>query len=180
MDSQAKIIQMSIVSPVQTLIGLSQIVNWLGGTEAYIKKWYDQTGNGLHLINQGTLSTFRLVSDKGDFPAIYITGGTTNYLKVVTANTVTNLAIAVFADFTFRTGASNTPCGFFGYIKYYDGGLASSFIKNEGGYSLIVRNIGTGYSPQIISSGNIEGRLAGGFSIAPNDIRVYVGNKVVS
>jgi len=105
MDSQAKIIQMSIVSPVQTLIGLSQIVNWLGGTEAYIKKWYDQTGNGLHLINQGTLSTFRLVSDKGDFPAIYITGGGSNYLKVVTANTVTNMAIAVFADFTYRTGA---------------------------------------------------------------------------
>ena len=117
----------------------------MGDTEAYIKKWYDQSGNNLHLINQGTLSTFRLVSDKGDFPAIYITGGGSNYLKVVTANTVTNLAIAVFADFTFRTGALTTIGGFFSYEKY-DDAKHVSYLKNDGAIPLKVRNLGSSWS----------------------------------
>ena len=103
---------MIVTATSQTITDINAIKTWIGATDPIIKKWYDQTGNGLHLINQGTLSTFRLVSDKGDFPAIYINGGGNNYLKVVTANTVTNMAIAVFADFTYRIGGS-TAIGVF-------------------------------------------------------------------
>ena len=177
-NDQAVITQMVVASPAQTITDLNSIKTWIGATDPDLKKWYDQSGNGLHLVNQGTASKFRLVSDKGDYPAIYITGGGSNYLKVTTANTVSSLAFAVFADFTYRTGAYNAIGGFFSYENIGQNYVAH-FIKQESGNPLTVRNIGSGYSTTTMASGNIEGRLSAGFNLAPNDIRVYLGRKVV-
>ena len=41
------------------------------------------------------------------------------------------------------------------------------------------RDFGSSYSPSAVSSADVEGRVSAGFSVAPNDIRCYVGNKVV-
>jgi len=109
---------MVVASPAQTITDLSSINAWIGATDPVIMKWYDQSGSGLHLVNQGTLSKFRLVSDKGDFPAVYITGGGSNYLKIATTGTVTNMAIFMFADFTYRTGTIDDRGAFVSFEKY--------------------------------------------------------------
>ena len=178
MNELAAIVKLEVLSPAQTITDLNSIKTWIGATDPVLIKWYDQSGNALDLINLGTTSTFRITSDKGDFPAIYITGGSNNYLRAITSNTVTNIAIVMFADFTYRTGASTAVGGFFSY-ENTAGGQAAHFIKNENNNPLTVRNIGTGYSTTVVSAGSLEGRLSAGYNLAPNDIRVYLGNKVV-
>ena len=170
---------MVVASPAQTITDLSSINAWIGATDPVIMKWYDQSGSGLHLVNQGTLSKFRLVSDKGDFPAVYITGGGTNFLKVTTSNTVTNLAIVMFADFTYRVGANSYKGGFFSFEKT-SVSQYSCIIKNwSASQSLAAVSIGSGYTSSGVTAASVEGRLSAGFSLSPNDIRVYLGRKVV-
>ena len=74
-DKYAKVVQLSVTSPrVASYYELDEIKNWFKQNEALILKWYDQSGRGLDLNNYGDHCQFRLISDQGDFPAIFITG----------------------------------------------------------------------------------------------------------
>lgn len=58
--------------------------------------------------------------------------------------------------------------------------MANKFIKNPaGGSSLMLDGIGNGYSTSNIETGTLEGRMTAGYSIAPNDVRVYLGAQAV-
>ena len=78
-DESAKIVQLIVTSTSQTLTTLSDIYSWVGDItfyHAYLDTWYDQSGNGRHLypnLNR-TTAYLRLISDKGQFPAVYLTG----------------------------------------------------------------------------------------------------------
>ena len=126
-DSDGQITRLEVQNPAQTITSLSDIKYWLNLNlnnnninidQAIVNIWYDHTPNSRHLIPEFSNSnpprpTFKLMSDRGRFPCVYITNNA--YLTAsIGTTTVSQFSAAIFADFSERVSFSGTEYALIG------------------------------------------------------------------
>jgi len=123
-DESAQITKLVVQSSSQVITSLAEIYNWVGlinNYTAYLFTWYDQSGNNRHMQPYQTdkPAYLRLLSDKGNFPAVYI-----EYNTVLMASIGTDVSVysvATFFDFSHRKPFSGDIYGVIGVASYTSG-----------------------------------------------------------
>jgi len=139
----------TIYGTLQTAGGMS-LSTFLGGQTAYVKKWYDQTGNGNHASNIGNI-TYNTTNDTVLFASNYFSvqnsafpSGNLPYSYLFTPDNQTSTGNAIFQ------GGSTTSYNWCnGITNYYESTSGNTSIYQNAWYSntsYYARNLGGGYS----------------------------------
>jgi hypothetical protein len=71
----------------QSLYGKGvSLTSWLASTTGYVTKWYDQTGNGYHLIQNTTGNQPQVITNDAGGICLYLSNGITNQLVMSSPN----------------------------------------------------------------------------------------------
>lgn len=173
MDENANIVKLTIVNDSQEITSLADIYAWVGLENNYYADlviWFDQSGHQRNLLPtriQGKLQ-FRLISDKGQFPAVYLEG--VSVLSGLIGAPVGAFSAAAFVDFSERKPMSSVS-GDYGIVGISTYQLSTDkftamFKSYNAQNNLNVHDYGPPNEVKY-EKGRIEGRLSAGFTVGP-------------
>lgn len=118
---------------------------------------------------------YRFASAQGDgLPAIYLSNGA--FLQYTTNFSISSFSMLTFLDFTYLNGNQADTRKALLSLEYLSTNKSTSLFKNYNSITqpLALVNYG-GSNLNALNSGSMEGRLCVGFTVAPSDRRIYIG-----